>query len=250
MILAIAGRELRSMFCSPLAWSLAAVMQLLLAWLFLVQLEEYLQIQPKLATLESPPGITELVVAPLLNSIAVFSLLITPLLSMRLLSEEYRNGTLDLLLSSPLSMSRIVIGKYLALLTLFGLLLSLFSLMPLALLLGGSLDLGRLASGLLGLMLLLAAFAAVGLFLSSLTSQPSVAAVASYGVLLLLWIINLAGAGKEGAATLFSWISLSSHFQHLLSGLVNSADLAYYLLLIGLCLALTIRRLDSRRLQG
>jgi len=250
MMLAITRRELRSLIYSPLIWSLAGVMQLIAAWLFLVQLEDYLEIQPRLATLESPPGITDLVVAPLLEAMASLSLLIIPLLTMRMLSEEYREGTLDLLFSSPLKMRQIVLGKYIALLLLLVPLVALLALMPLSLLLGGSLDLGRLTSGLLGLMLLLASAAAIGLYLSSLTSQPAVAAIATYGLLLFLWIINLAGSNGNNSSRLFDWLALSSHFQRLLSGLVFSGDIAYYLLLIGLCLSLTMRRLDSRRLQG
>ncbi len=133
---AIAGRELRSLFFSPLAWILIGVMQFILAWLFLIQLEEFLKIQPQLATLESAPGVTDLVVAPLLESAAVILMLLTPLLSMRLISEEFRSGTIDLLLSAPISMLRILLGKYLALLAIYGAILLLIALMPLSLLLG------------------------------------------------------------------------------------------------------------------
>ncbi|OOZ36775.1 ABC transporter permease [Solemya velesiana gill symbiont] len=249
MIAAIAGRELRTLFFSPLAWSLAAVTQFLLAWIFLTQLDSYAQLQPQLATLESPPGVTELVISPLLDSAALLTLLVMPLLSMRLLSEEYRSGTIDLLLSSPVSMTQIALGKFTALATLQIALVALFSLMPLSLLVGTDIDLGRVAAGLLSLALLLAACAAVGLYLSSLTSQPTVAAVGTYGVLLFLWIISAATSGGE-ASPLFHWLSLSSHFHRLLSGLVSTSDIAYFLLLTGFCLALTIRRLDSRRSQG
>ncbi|MET0102690.1 MAG: ABC transporter permease subunit [Sedimenticola sp.] len=249
MIRAIAGRELRTLFFSPLAWSLAAVMQFLLAWIFLSQLDSYAQLQPQLAALESPPGVTELVITPLLDSAGLLTLLVIPLLSMRLLSDEYRNGTIDLLFSSPVSMTQIALGKYLALLTLQITLVALFSLMPLSLLVGSDIDLGRLAAGLLGLLLLFAASGAVGLFFSSLTGQPIVAALGSYGLLLFLWIISAATSGGE-ASSLFGWLSLSNHFQRLLSGLVSSVDIAYFLLLIALCLLLTIRRLDSRRSQG
>ncbi|MES9965366.1 MAG: ABC transporter permease subunit [Candidatus Sedimenticola sp. 20ELBAFRAG] len=249
MIGTIAGKELRSLFYSPLAWSLAAVMQLLLAWLFLIQLDSFAQLQPQLSALESPPGVTELVISPLLDSAALLTLLIMPLLSMRLLSEEYRNGTIDLLLSSPVSMTQIALGKFLALLTLQVALVALFSLMPLSLLIGSDIDLGRVSAGLLGLLLLFAACGAIGLYLSSLTSQPTVAAVGTYGVLLFLWIINAATSGGE-TSPLFDWISLSSHFHRLLSGLVSSTDIAYFLLLTGFALALTIRRLDSLRSQG
>lgn len=244
----IALRELRSLFFSPLAWVLIGVTQFILAWLFLIQLEEFLQVQPQLATLEQPPGVGDLVISPLLESAAVILMLLTPLLSMRLLSEEYRSGTIDLLLSSPITTWRILLGKYLSLLLLFLVILALVAAMPLSLLLGGTLDIGRLGAGLLGLGLLLAAFAAIGLLLSSLTDQPMVAAVSSYGLLLFLWIINLAGSGE--GSELFAWLSLSSHYQRMLTGLVHGSDIVYYLLLIITCLSLANHRLESRRTLG
>jgi ABC-2 type transport system permease protein len=87
MIRAIAGRELRSLFFSPLAWLLLGLMQFILAWLFLIQVEEFMQLQPQLATLETAPGVTDLVVMPLLDSAALILMLVTPLISMRLLSD-------------------------------------------------------------------------------------------------------------------------------------------------------------------
>ncbi|MEW8014869.1 MAG: ABC transporter permease subunit [Candidatus Sedimenticola endophacoides] len=251
MILSIARRELRALFHSPLVWVLAGVLQLLGAWLFLVQMEEYLQVQSRLATLENPPGVTDLVLTPLLEALAGLALLVVPLLTMRTLSEEFRDGTIDLLLSSPLRMGQIVLGTYLALLSLLSLLLAL---MPLSLLLGCEIDTGRLASGLLGLLLLLGCCAGIGIYLSSLsilsslTRQPAVAAISTYGALLFLWIVNLAGG--EGGGPLFDWLSLSSHYRRLLDGLVFSSDIAYYLLVTGVSLTLAGRRLESRRLQG
>lgn len=250
MTLAITRRELRSLFYSPLAWSLIATVQLTLAWLFLIQLEEYLRVQEKLITLKQAPGITDLIVVPLINSAAILLLLITPLISMRLISEELRTRTFDLLLSSPVSMTRIVLGKYLALLAIFTALTCLTALMPLSLLLGGSLDMSRLAASLTGLWLLTACFAAIGVFFSSLTRQPAVAATGSYGLLLFLWIADLSNHNADTASDLFDWISLSSHFRRLTTGLVHSEDLIFYLLLIGGFLILTIKRLDGYRTEG
>lgn len=245
---AITAKELRTLFLSPLAWSLMAVMQLILAWLFLVQIEQFLEIQPRLAGLENAPGVTTLVVVPLLDSAAVVMLLLAPLLSMGQFSREFQTGTFSLLFSSPVSATRIVLGKYLALLAVLGMMLLLIALMPLSLLWGTPLDLGTLAAGLLALLLTLAAYGALGLFLSSLTRLPAVAAISSYGLLLLLWIINLAGVGSD--ANLFQHLALSDHFHRMLTGLVSSADICYFVLLIGACIALTIHRLDRIRSQG
>ena len=133
----------------------------------------------------------------------------------------------------------------LALLSLIGgIVLLLIVLMPLSLLMGGTLDLGALAACILALVLLLAAYAAVGLYFSSLTRQPAVAAVSSYGLLLLLWMLDLAGGG------LFSYLGMSGHFQRLAGGLVFSGDILYFLLLTAVCLTLTVRRLDTIRTFG
>jgi len=249
-MLAITMRELRSMFRSPLAWTLLAVVQFILAWIFLVQVEEFMQIQPRLAKLATAPGITDLVATPLLSSASLIIMFLIPLMSMRLFNDEYRSGTFSLLLSAPISMTSIVLGKYLALMLFLTLLLVVTAAMPLSLLLGGSLDLGKLSAGLLGLELALTSFAAIGLFFSSITSRPTVAATGTYGLLLFLWVINLAsGAGEQGSA-LFAWISPLSHLQNMFSGLVSSADLIYFLLLTISFLALSIRRLESRRGQN
>jgi len=247
---AITLRELRSMFRSPLAWTLLAVVQFILAWIFLVQMEEFIQIQPRLAKLATAPGITDLVATPLLNSASLIIMFLIPLMSMRLFSDEYRSGTFSLLLSAPVSMTAIVLGKYLALIIFLSILLIITAAMPLSLLLGGTLDLGKLSAGLLGLELALAGFAAIGLCFSSITSRPTVAATGSYGLLLFLWIINMASGSGGYSSTLFAWISPISHLQNMFSGLVSSADLAYFLLLSIGFLLLSIRRLDSRRSQG
>ncbi len=248
MILAIAGRELRSLFLSPLAWTLLAVVQFVLAWMFSAQVDFFLQIQARLAGMPGAPGVTEVVVAPLFGNAAFVLLLIVPLVTMRLVSDELRNRTLSLLFSAPVSMTEIVLGKYLGVLGFLTLMLALIALMPLSLLLAGSIDPGLLASGLLGLFLLLASFAAVGLFMSTLTAQPTIAAVAGFGALLLLWIIDW-GAGAGGEDNVLTHLSMLRHYEPLLRGAFSSADVAYYLLLTAAFLGLSIRRLDSYRLQ-
>jgi ABC-2 type transport system permease protein len=248
-ILAIAGRELRSLFLSPLAWTVLAVVQVVLAWLFLLQLDAFMQIKPRLATMPGAPGITAFVVAPLFKTAAMVLLLVVPLLTMRLLSEEQRTGTLRLLLSAPVSMTAIVLGKYLAVLAFLGVVLALVGLMALSLLLGGPLDLGLVAAGWFGLALAVASFAAAGLFMSSLTAQPAVAATATLGLLLVLWIVDRAGGtGDEGAVGIFQYLSVLSHLNPLLRGFVDTRDVAYYLVFSLGFLVLAVHRLDARRL--
>jgi ABC-2 type transport system permease protein len=246
----IAGRELRSLFLSPLAWSILAVSQLILAYVFLIQLELYLQWQPRLAGIDGAPGLTEIVVTPLFRTAAVVLLLVAPLLTMRLVSEERRAGTLSLLLSAPVSMTEIVLGKYAGVTAFLACLLGLIALMPLSLLVGATLDFGLFAAGLLGLFLVLASFAAAGLFLSTLTDQPTVAAVSTFGLLLFLWILDWAsGTRTQDASEVLGYLSLLTHYDALLKGVFDTQDVAYYLLFITTFLVLSVRRLDADRLQ-
>jgi len=248
--LVIARRELLSLFLSPLAWVLLAITGFILAWIFLVQIDAFQLVQPRLKGLEGAPGLTQLVAAPTLRSAGGLVLLVLPLLTMRLLSGELRSGTFDLLQSSPVGTSGIVLGKFLGLMGFLAVLLALLAAMPLSLLAGGRLDLGQLAAGLLGLGLMLASFGAIGLFLSSLTAQPTVAAVLTYAALVFLGIVHLAAGAEGEGSELFRWISPQAHLEPLLGGNVRSGDLIFYLLAIATSLALAIRRLELRRTEG
>jgi ABC-2 type transport system permease protein len=251
MIGHIAARELRTLFLSPLAWSILGVVLFILAWLFLSQLDQYVRLQPQIALMQAPPGLAEVIVAPLFGSAGIVLLLVVPLVTMRLVSDERRSRTLPLLFSAPVSMGEIILGKYLGVMAFLAILLGLIALMPLSLLTAGSLDLGQFAAGLLGLFLMLAAFAAIGLYISTLTAQPTVAAVATFGALLLLWVINLTGNAVDdsGSRGVFAWLSLQQHYEALLGGVFNSSDVVYYLLLIVVFLVFSVRRLDADRLQ-
>jgi ABC-2 type transport system permease protein len=247
MILTIATRELRSLFLSPLAWAVLAVVQALLAFLFLGHVDFFLQVEGRLVSVPDAPGLTELVANPLLGNAAVVLLLVVPLLSMRLVSEERRARTLTLLFSAPVSMTEIVLGKYLGLMLFLLVILLLIALMPLSLLLGGGLDLGMFAAGLLGLLLLLGAFGAVGLFMSTITHHPTVAGIGAFGALLLFWVLDWSGQGTSSKSVL-AYLSLLNHYEPFLRGVFDSADALYYLLFILAFLALSVRRLDAERL--
>jgi len=242
MIFTIAAREWRGLFLSPLAWVLLAVAQGVLAWIFLLLVRDFQDLQGRLAGLENAPGITDLVAAPLFRVAAWVMLLLVPLLTMRLFSEERRTRTLDLLLSAPVGAPAIVLGKYLGVLALLLSLVVLVGLLPLSLAAGATLDYGKLLAGLLGLSLLAASAAAAGLYISTLTTQPVVAATVTLGLLLALEVVDTAGH-------LFRYLSLLRHYDALLLGLVNSADIAYYLLFATAFLGLAIRRLDDMRLR-
>ncbi len=248
MIWVIARRELGALFLAPLAWVILAVVQVILGYMFLVNLDNYFLLQPQLLQLENTPGVTDVVITPLMQVAAIVLLMIMPLITMRTLAEEKRNRTLSLLISAPVSMSEIVIGKYLGLLGFVAILVGMLMLMPLSLYLGTSPDAGKLLSIGLGLLLLLAAFAAIGLFLSSLTENQTIAAVSTFGALLMLWIVDWVGASLDNGQPVIAYLSLLQHHQAMLEGAFDTADLAYYLLLIVAFVGLTIRRLDRERL--
>jgi hypothetical protein len=152
MIGTIAAREFRTLFLSPLAWGVLAVVQFILAWLFLVQVDTFTdEHAPMFAHMDEGPGVTDLVAAPLFGSAALILLMVVPLLSMRLLAEERRSGTLSLLMSSPVSMTEVVLGKYLGLLGFLMIVVVLVTAMPISLAIGTSLDWGKLAAGALHL---------------------------------------------------------------------------------------------------
>ncbi|MGH8632407.1 MAG: ABC transporter permease [Burkholderiales bacterium] len=244
IILHIAHNELRRMFQSPLAWVVLAAVQFLLAMFFFLLLARYLEPNPWSAA----RGLTEVVVSGTFQIAGIVLLLVSPFLTMRLFSEEQRSGTIQLLLSSPVSLTQLVLGKFLGIFAFQLCILCMIGLMPLALELGTRLDPGEVAAGVLGLTLLLAAFAAVGMFVSTLTAQPAVAAIGGFAVLFVLWIIHMAGqAGSERVAKVFEYASLLRHFNNLLDGFFSSADVIYFLLLTALFLALSVWRLDAVR---
>ena len=176
--------------------------------------------------------------------------MVIPLLTMRLISEEKRNKTICLLLSSPVSITEVVLGKYVGLLFFITTLLALLILMPLSLSIGTELDFSKLTSGFLGLFLMLAAFAAAGLYMSSLTDNPMIAAISTFGLLLLLWMINVNSASVTGSGSALTYLSIHSHFTPMLRGILNTRDIAYFLLFITGFIVLTIRQLETQRLQS
>jgi ABC-2 type transport system permease protein len=248
--LAVTRMELRRLFVRPLAWVLGALTLAWLAWNFTLLLGSFLAAQVRLAALPDGPGYTDLVAVPLLAKLAELAFLVVPLLSMSALAGERREGRLALLLGMGLAPSRIVLGKYAALLVWLLAWLVLVLAMPLALAHATRIDLGKLAAAALGMALLLAALAALGLACSAFAAHPPIAAAAALVLTLGLWAINL-GAQMAGVddGTL-NWLAMSSHLQPLLRGLVDSADVIWFALLAAVCLALAIRRVAAERERG
>lgn len=248
MILTIAARELRALFFSPLAWSLLCAVQLVVAFIFLQDLSDYIEQQSKINPESMPDGASIAVIAKMFASAGFIMILVVPLVTMRMVADERRNNTLPLLLSSPVTSTEIILGKYVGVMGFFLVMHFMLALMPLSLFLGGTIDLGIFSSNMLALFLLLCSFTAVGVYFSSLTSEPTIAASTTLGVLLLLWILNIVVPGAEG----FSWLgylSAQNHYGVLLQGVFNSLDIIYFLLVTFLFLVLSIRRLNYERIQ-
>jgi ABC-2 type transport system permease protein len=240
--------EFKRLFNSPLAWSILAILQFILAMMFLLLIDGFIAgIQTEAVGKEVSIGVTDVVVSRLYLWAGVIMLVVMPILTMRSFAEERLNKTFPLLLSSPLSFVELVLGKYLALLLLVLIVVVMVTLMPLSLFMGTTLDYGRVATSALGLFLLLSSFAAAGLYISSLTAQPVISAVASFGLLLLLVVFYISGTSSTNASELFIYLSHISHFFSFMDGVLNSVDILYYLLFIVLFLVLTVLRLDSQR---
>jgi len=256
MIFTIAGKELKSLFALPLAWLVLTVMQLIVGYVFLKRLDDFLQIQPQLARMMSPPGVTELVAAPTFATAALMLLFAVPLLAMRLVAEERRNQTMVFLISAPVSITDIVLGKFLGVMAFLLLVIGLITLMPLTLAAGTRIDYGLLASLAAGLILLTASFAAVSLYVSCLTVHPMAAALGAFSALLAMVLVGetaadgLRSRGWHLPAALAQVFSPLKNFEPLAKGIVDTYAIACLLLLAAAALALAVRQLDSHRLRG
>jgi len=249
VILHVLRHELRNLFLSPLAWVVLALVQLLLAYIFLLNIDAFIAQQDELALATESPGATVLVVLKTLGNVPTMLMAVIPLITMRLLSDEKRLHTWVLLSSSPISIRAIVLGKYFSVLVFFAVTWLLVCLMAVSLGLGTQLDLGHIVAALMAIFLLIAAIAAIGLYMSSLTVHSAIAAIATFALVLLLWIVD-SGASLSGEESSLNHFSMSFHYQSLLSGLVDIASVSYFLLIASAFLILTIRHLHRERVDG
>jgi ABC-2 type transport system permease protein len=244
MIRLIAARELRSLFAAPSTWFVLAALQFIFAWFFLSRLDSYLQVQSQLAQIANAPGATLAIAAPLTGSLSLMLMMLVPLFTMRSIAEERRNQTWPLLLAAPVSSIQIILGKFIGLVLFFALVICVTMLMLASLALGTALDVGLLLSNALGLMLLMSSFAALGLYLSALTKQPAVAAMSTFAALFGLWLID--NTSESGSGEMRA-IAPTMHFQTLNTGFINSSDLFYFVLFVGVFLTLAVRSLERER---
>ncbi len=243
----LARHEWRRLAVQPFAWTLAAVVLALMAWQFLLAVQAYLAIAPRLGGLRDAPGVTDLVAVPLLRSFSHVLAFVVPLVTMRSIAGERRAGTLPLLLASGQSNLRLVLGKFFGAYGFVVVLTVLVALMPIALVSGAALDLGKIAASVLGLLLFAATLTAIGIACSAWASQPALAAGAAIAVTGLLAVVD-AGARMQGITNAgINYLALPTHLEPFLRGIVASVDLVYFLLVAAVALALAARRIDALR---
>ena len=247
-------KELRVYFSSPIAYAVLTIFSLIAGWFFYNVFGFYVLASMQAAMnpmMARDLSVVEGVLRPLFQNISVIMLLMMPILTMRLFSEEKKSGTIELLLTYPIRDGEVLVGKYLAALAVFAAMLALTLVYPLIMAWVTPLEWGPLATGYLGLLLQGAAFIAIGILISSLTENQIVAAVATFGTLLIFWVISWASDSAGGAlGTVLSQLSLTEHFDSFSKGVIDTKDLIYYLNLTILALFLTLRSLDSNRWRG
>ncbi len=250
-IWAICKKEIKTYFTSPIAYVVITVFLVLigfffysLIWWFNSQSLQMAQNQYYYQQL----NINQMVYSPLFHNMSIILLLMIPLLTMRLFSEEKKRQTDELLFTSPISVNQIILGKYFA--SLFVLLVMLFltGILSIFVFAYGNPELAPILSGYLGLFLVGAAFMAVGIFFSSLTENQIVSAILTFGALLLFWILNWASYSAGGMwKSVLNYLSFFQHFDDMTRGILDTTDLVYYLSFIFLGLFLTHSVIQSRR---
>ncbi len=247
--LVIAHKELRQIFSSPIAYVSLAMFFVVVGYLFFSLIGFYslqvLQLQGA-----PPPDFnpTRVIFTPLYQDTTFVLLLLVPVLTMRLVAEEDRARTMELLATSPVTNTAIILGKYLAAVVLFLVLLAISLYMPLSLALIGRLDWGLLASTYLGLVLLGGAFLAVGLFASTLNENQIVAAAVGFALLLIFWVLGFAQqATGSSVQQILSALSFATHFSNLAGGIIDTQDVLFFLSLAGFFLFLGVLALESRK---
>jgi ABC-2 type transport system permease protein len=249
----LAKKEVHALFVSPIAYVVLTGFLLLGGWFFfnlLFRFNYLLTLYTSLQNLGAMQGLNlnEHVIIPLLQNLTIILLLMVPLITMRTFAEEKKNGTYELLLTSPLTVTQIVLGKFLGCLFFVFVMILLTGIYPAILLFYGNPELGILASGYLGLFFLSVVFVSVGLFTSSLTENQIVAAVTCFVMLLLLYVLSwpaeTTGAGIGG---LLKYLSVVEHFSEMAKGLIDTKNLVYFMTLIFVSLFLTHRCVEASR---
>jgi ABC-2 type transport system permease protein len=251
-IAAIAQRELNAYFSSPIGYVLIGFFALLFGWFFYVPLAFFEQ-QSMQAGMN--PGqalnINQMLVGPAFMNTTVIMLLVFPLITMRTYSEEKRSGTMELLLTAPLTDFQIISGKFLGAMGLYGAMLAVTLVHVGLLFVFGSPEVLPIVTTYVGLLLVGGCFVSVGLLISSLTRNQIVAATVTFAVFLMLWVINWI-ASFTGPATqgVLNYLSITDHLDDFTRGVLDTKHFVYYISFIAFGLFLTARSVDTERWRG
>ena len=253
-ILAIANKELRAYFASPIGYIVLGLFSLLYGYFFYSILLYFVRQSTQMGQFGANGqtlNINQDMIRFLLQNITILVLFLMPMITMRTYSEEKRSGTIELLLTSPLTDLQIVIGKFLGALALWAAAL-LISLIHVGLLfVYGSPEWKPIVVGYVGLLLFGGCFISVGLFISSLTKNQIVAGTSTFGILLLLWVVNwISPYVDPGTQQTIDYLSVINHFDDFAKGVIDTSHLVYYVSFIAFGLFLTAKSVDSERWRG
>ena len=249
----IAGRELRGIFHSPVAYVVLAGFLLLGGWFFYNLLGRFsmllsLYSSTQAGGSEAGLNLNEFVVGPLLHNLAVILVILVPMMTMRSIAEERRASTMELLLTSPITTGQLVLGKFLGLATFVSLVVGSALAYGWILAQFGNPEVAVMMLGYFGLWLMSLVFVAIGIFASSLTENQIIAAVTGLVIMLLLFMIAWpAEDASPGLAKALEYLSITAHFDALVRGVLSTNDLVYFLSMIAGWLFLTQRSVESLR---
>ena len=246
----VCKKELRSYFVSPIAYILLAMFAIVFGFFFwnVVGYFIYMGIESQMRGEMFPLNVNEQVIRPLVSNVSVIGLFLIPIITMRLFAEEKRTGTIELLVTSPVRDAEVILGKWLAALLLYAGMLVLTALNFIWLFRYGNPDWKPLAVAYLGLLLQAGMLLAIGTFISTLTRNQIIAGALTFGVCLLLWVLEWV-SGYETAtwARVLAYLSVLTHFESFGKGLLTLKDAVFYVSAIFFGLFLTARSLESLR---
>ncbi len=251
-VLTIAQKELKSYFASPIAYIVIGFFALVFGWFYYVSVSFFLQASLQMGM----PGagqvnINTMAIRPLLQNVSVVALFMLPLITMRTYAEEKRSGTIELLLTSPLTDTQIVLGKFLGAVALYALMLLVTWIHVGILFIYGNPEWKPIVTGYLGLLLMGSSFLSIGLLISSLTQNQIVAGMVTFAVLLLLWTLNwMSESAGPTMQKVLSALSITERFDDFSKGVVSVSHLVYYVSFISFGLFLTAKSVDSERWRG
>jgi ABC-2 type transport system permease protein len=252
-IVAIARKELRSYFASPIAYVVIGMFTFIFGYFYIAILNYFVQMSMQMGAsgMGGPVNVNQQMIRLLLQNAAVVILFVLPMITMRTYAEEKRSGTIELLLTSPLTDFQIIVGKFVGALTLYAVMLSVTLIHIGILFVYGNPEWAPIVSGYLGLLLLGGCFISVGLLVSSLTRNQIIAGMLTFGVFLVLWVIDWIGSlGGPTVGKIVSYLSITGHFDDFAKGVIDTTHIVYYLSFITFGLFLTAKAVDSERWRG